>query len=99
MQRIELKADPRLNDLWPGAMSGSVTVTTDDGKRHESVCTHPPGHPRNRLTDRQVETKFLSYAREIVSDDHARAIISAIWDLDRTDDLSAFTSTLAFDPR
>src|SRR5687767_14213233 len=26
MQRIELKADPRLNDLWPGAMSGAVTV-------------------------------------------------------------------------
>jgi 2-methylcitrate dehydratase PrpD len=60
---------------------------------------YPPGHPHNRLSDADVERKFLSYAREVITEAQARAIILAVWNLDRCDDLSAFTAALAFDPQ
>jgi 2-methylcitrate dehydratase len=99
MQCVELKPDPRMNHLWPAAMSGAVKVTADDGNTYEAACTYPPGHPRNRLSDADVERKFLSYARDVINEPQARAIIAAVRELDHADDLSALTAALAFDPQ
>jgi len=99
VERIEIKADARVSAAWPRTMGGSVSVTTTDGKRHETVCSYPPGHPRNRLTDAALGAKFRRYTEHVIDARQADAIIGAVATLECCSDLAEFTTLLGIDWR
>ena len=49
-----------------------------DGKTLTSRCEHPRGSPKNPLSRAQIETKFRSYAKGVLSDAQGEAVIAAV---------------------
>jgi len=93
--QITLGPDPRLDSLYPASMGGGIEVRLRDGRRLEKFVIHPPGHPRNRLSDQEVEMKFIRYAAQSSLDaGDIDALIESVWNFDRIDDVGRFMAVL-----
>ena len=81
-EQIEVKPDPALSGIrlrrsrsrWPTARSSA------------SRCEHPRGSPKNPLSRAQIETKFRTYAKGVLSDAHIEEAIAAV---NRLEDLAS----------
>ncbi|MGA2567443.1 MAG: MmgE/PrpD family protein [Pseudolabrys sp.] len=91
---ITLSSAPQLDKLYPASMAGGIEVRLRGGRRLEKFVIYPPGHPRNRLSDAQVEAKFVRYASPSLRAGDIDALIESVWNFDRIDDVSQFMATL-----
>jgi 2-methylcitrate dehydratase len=71
---MRIEADPR----WTGYEGGRVAVHLRDGTVLESETTAAPGHPRNPMSDAQVQAKFLSLASETLGNRKAAQALEAV---------------------
>jgi 2-methylcitrate dehydratase PrpD len=70
---IEVRPDP--------AIKGNiceVEVEMADGKTFKTRCEHPRGSPENPLTRAQIETKFRTYAKGVISDAAADEVVAGV---------------------
>ena len=91
---ITLGSAPQLDSLYPKSMGGGIEVRMHDERVLQKFVIHPPGHPRNRLSDEQVEAKFIRYVGQFLGRDEVDALIEAVWNFDRISDVSQFMSTM-----
>jgi 2-methylcitrate dehydratase len=94
MAATTLIADPELTKLWPYSAGGAAEVTLKSGKKYESVCEYPPGHPENRCSDEVVEGKFRRLSKGLLTDAQQQRIIDAIWAIDECGNVSDFMRLL-----
>jgi 2-methylcitrate dehydratase PrpD len=72
-EMIECRPDP--------AITGNICVVEiemADGTKYTQRCEHPRGSPKNPLSRAQIETKFRTYAKGVISDAHAEDVIAAV---------------------
>jgi 2-methylcitrate dehydratase len=58
IDRIEIVSDRELTGYWPAANPATVEITLASGEVRTHTQIYAPGHPRNPVTDRQLEDKF-----------------------------------------
>lgn len=93
LERLELAEDAALTDGWPAA-GGAVAVTLTDGRVLERRHAFPPGHPGNPLPKAALEAKFLDHALPVLGQARAEAVIRAVADLDRCQDIGSLMALL-----
>ena len=79
MQKVRVVELPDFQGWYPNAMPTRIRVRTAAGKEYVKQVDFPLGHPRNPMSDREVEEKFrLSAAGTL---DHVRAgkLIEQLW--------------------
>jgi len=82
LKKIEVKADPETEKVFPKLQRVHVTVNTTDGRELAKQLDYPKGDPRNPLTDREIEEKFDALAAPVLSDDRRRRVKEAVWKLE-----------------
>jgi 2-methylcitrate dehydratase len=55
VKRTLIVEEPAFSRRYPAESCTRIDVTTTDGRRLTAETSHPKGHPRNPLTDREVE--------------------------------------------
>jgi 2-methylcitrate dehydratase PrpD len=70
---IEVKPDPALS-----GNACAVEIEMADGKKFATRCEHPRGSPKNPLTRAQIEDKFRTYAKGVLSDANANEAIAMV---------------------
>jgi 2-methylcitrate dehydratase PrpD len=78
---IEVRPDP--------AISGNncaIEIEMVDGRKLVARCEHPRGSYENPLTRAQIESKFRTYAKGVLSDAHTEETIAAV---SRLEDLAS----------
>jgi 2-methylcitrate dehydratase len=91
IEKVEVVADPDLSAAYPGAIGNIVEVKTEKGSYAEQV-DHPRGHPKNRMTDAEVEEKFRRLAEPLLAKKQIDAILSRLWDLERVKSVGEIVS-------
>ncbi|MCC6531108.1 MAG: MmgE/PrpD family protein [Burkholderiales bacterium] len=81
--KVSIVADDDLSQSWPGASGGGIALSFSDGTSVQKVLGFPPGHPRNPLSDGDIERKFLGLVHDLLPRSQAQNAIDAIWGLDR----------------
>jgi 2-methylcitrate dehydratase PrpD len=78
---IEVRPDPAIkgNDC-------AVEVEMADGAKLTASCRHPRGSPQNPLTRAQIEDKFRTYAKGVISDASAEEVVVSV---NRLEELSS----------
>lgn len=94
MARTELVVDPKLTALLPYTFASAIVITTRSGERFEKFCKYPPGHPKNRLSDKQVEAKFHRLCRGFLTDQQVERVKEIIWRFDECDSVTDFMAEL-----
>lgn len=77
--KIRLAPDERLTALWPQSSGGGVIVTLRDGRELEKTHDFPPGHPRNRMSDGDIECKFFELSNGLLPRNRAQRVIDMTW--------------------
>lgn len=74
--RVELRADPQLDALFPDIHRAAVTVEFVDGRRVSGECGNPYGNAMNPAAEQHVRQKF----GELVGGSARRDDAAALWD-------------------
>lgn len=80
-EQVEVVADPALKGIV-----AAVTAEMTDGSKLEARCEHPRGSFENPLTRAQIEDKFRSYAKGVISDAAAGEVVASV---NRLEDLAS----------
>jgi 2-methylcitrate dehydratase len=94
MQKVRVVEQPDFTDWYPQAMPTRLAVRTATGREFMKQVDFPLGHPRNPMSDREVEEKFRTLAGRLLDRTRAGKVIEWIWRLDRLADVSALMPLL-----
>ena len=65
----------------------NLEVMTNDGKTFSSEVPYHKGHYLNPMTDVEVEDKFRSLAKNLLSPDQTDKLLHQLWHLEDVEDL------------
>ncbi|RMH03490.1 MAG: MmgE/PrpD family protein [Nitrospirae bacterium] len=87
MQKIRVVAQPELTDRYPQELPTRLRVWTTSGKEYHKEVTFPRGHPRNPLSDQEIEAKFCALAAQWLNRSRIDQVIRSTWNLESTQDI------------
>jgi 2-methylcitrate dehydratase len=95
MERMTILTDASLNKYTPGSFPCVLELTTASGENRIVEVFYPKGHPKNRMSSAEVESKFRGCARGALSDAQQTKIIASVLDLERLNSVNELMSELA----
>jgi 2-methylcitrate dehydratase len=88
LDRITVVEDPRLTALYPReGMGNRVTVRLRSGGQVSEEVIIPRGHPRNPMSDADVEGKFRGLTKGMLPRSAADRVLDALWSLEKAKDV------------
>jgi len=99
IQKVRVVPQPELVDRYPQAMPTRLTVRTKAGKDYAKQVDYPLGHPKNRMSDHEVEGKFRRLAAGKLDRARMKKVIDLVWRLDQLKDISALMPLLKMNRR
>jgi 2-methylcitrate dehydratase len=94
IQKVRVVPQPEFVGRYPQAMPTRITVRTKAGKDYVKQVDHPLGHPKNPMSDREIEEKFRLLAAGKLDRARVRKVSDLVWKLDQLSDLSALMPLL-----
>ena len=94
LKKITVVEDKALSSMYPEAVPNRVTVKLSSGKVVSKQVDYHKGHPKNPMSDQDVEEKFHRLTRKILDKTRARRILDAVWNLERAKDVSKVVSMM-----
>lgn len=99
IQKVRVVPQPEFVGCYPQAMTTRLTVRTKAGKDYVNQVDYPLGHPKNRMSDHEVEDKFRRLAAGKLDRAHTKKVIDLVWGLDQLSDISALMPLLKMNRR
>jgi 2-methylcitrate dehydratase len=94
MAKLRVVPQPEFVGRYPQAMPTRIMVTTKTGNAYVQQVDYPLGHPKNPMSDEQVEDKFRILARGRLDQRRTTKVIEAVWKLEQLRDISALMPLL-----
>ncbi|MBI3043662.1 MAG: MmgE/PrpD family protein [Betaproteobacteria bacterium] len=82
MQKIQVHATEECTRNWPEAFPFRITVTTESGQKHVRDVRYAKGHPRNPMTDQEIEVKFRQLAEPVMGRTQVNNALGCLWHLE-----------------
>lgn len=93
-QKVRVVEQEEFIGRYPQSMPTRVIVRTATGKEYAKQVDFPLGHPRNPMSDREVEEKFRRLAAGKLDRAGAGKVIALVWKLDALRDIGALMPLL-----
>jgi 2-methylcitrate dehydratase len=94
MQKVRVVPQPEFVGRYPQAMPTRITVRTKTGNAYVQQVDHPLGHPKNPMSDCQVEDKFRLLAVGRLDRARMKKVIQSVWALDQFTDIGTLMALL-----
>lgn len=88
VKRVKIIKDTSLDPLYPVAFPNNVEVTLKSGKTISREVLYPKGHPKNPMTDEEVEGKFRTLSSWYLTESEASLALRRLWSLEEIKDIS-----------
>jgi 2-methylcitrate dehydratase len=88
MAKIKVNRNSEHNKQYPEAFPCLIEIKTKSGEAFTETVTYPKGHPKNPMTDSELEEKFRTLNSGFISDENVNEYINNIWNLDNLKDVS-----------
>jgi 2-methylcitrate dehydratase len=79
---MEVNLDPELDKLYPQAFPTVITITTKSGAKYTERVDYARGHPKNPMTDRELEDKFEELTRDVLPEETRKKTLQILWGLE-----------------
>jgi 2-methylcitrate dehydratase len=94
LKKITVVEDKTLSAMYPEAVANRVTVKLVSGKVVSKQVDYHKGHPKNPMSEGEVEEKFRKLTRKYLKTIQARRILDAVWNLEKTKNISKVISLM-----
>jgi len=98
MKRVIVKEDRELTAAYPGSTPNRVTVKLDDGKTLALQVDDPKGHPKNPMTEEEIEQKFRLLTKGILKEPQVEKILKFVRSIETQGDLSSLFGSCVVSP-
>lgn len=88
LQKVAVIEDKQFTKNYPEKMWNQIIVKTKSGRRYVKQVDYPRGHPKNYMSDGELEEKFRSLTAKKLSRARMDKILDSLWDLEKYDDVS-----------
>ena len=88
VSRVKVSVSEEANRRAPEAMLCEVEVITKAGKRYSSEVAYHKGHYKNPMSELEVEAKFRSLTRDLLSAGQIDGLLKRVWRLEEVKDIS-----------
>jgi len=95
LKKITVVEDKTLSDRYPEAVANRITVKLSSGKVVTKQVAYHKGHPKNPMTDKEVEDKFKRLTWNYLNKNKAGRILETLWSLEKVRDVGRVVSLLA----
>jgi 2-methylcitrate dehydratase len=95
MQKVTVEVTEEGRRSRPDGSLNVVEVVTKSGERYKEREAYHRGHPKNPMTDEEMEAKFRSMARVLLSERQVQLVLERLWNLEQVDDLGDVLELLA----
>ena len=85
--RIKVEASAEADRRAPEAMLCELDVITKSGDRYSAEVPYHRGHYKNPMSDSEVEAKFLSLAKDLLTPSQIDALLQKLWNLEQEEDI------------
>lgn len=92
--KIEVEETEECNHLYPDASASRVEVIFKSGKTISEFVQYHLGHHRNFLNDGEVEEKFHSLTRDLLTPAQRKKLLMLLWDLEHVEDVHSIMEWL-----
>ncbi len=82
LNKIKVKRNVDHSKQYPEAFPCFIEIKCTSGKCFSTTVTYPKGHPKNPLTDKELEEKFKILNNGSIKSNKTTKIIDAIWNLE-----------------
>src|SRR5213594_1238531 len=89
LKKVRVVEDKELSRMYPEAVANRITVTLKSGKTVSKQVNYHKGHPKNPMSDKDVEDKFRRLTAKQYSKRHADRVLKTVWGLEKTKDVSS----------
>ena len=88
VRKVKVSVSEEADRRAPGELLSTVEVVTASGERFSSPeVPLYRGHWKNPMTDREIEEKFRSLARGMLTEAQTDALLERLWNLDQVADI------------
>ena len=94
LKKITVVEDKTLSARYPEAVANRVTVELSSGAVVTKQVDYHKGHPKNPMSDKEVEEKFQRLTRKYLAKNRARRILDAVWNLEKAKDVAKLVSSM-----
>jgi 2-methylcitrate dehydratase len=94
LKKITVIEDKDLTAMYPEAVANRVTVKLSSGKVISKQVNYHKGHPKNPMSDQDVEKKFRTLTKRQLSENKANRALNMLWNLEKVNDVSKLFSAL-----
>jgi len=98
MKRITVKEDRTLTAAYPGSIPNRVTVKLDDGKALALQVDDPRGHPKNPMTEEEIERKFRLLTRSVLRESQIEKTLEFVRTIEKQSDVSVLFDSCVVRP-
>lgn len=92
MDKITVVKDEGFEKMYPQAMPSLVEVRLKSGSVLSKELIYPKGHPKDRMTDKEVEDKFRRLSAWYFTEEEAGRVLERLWAVDRAKDMKEVTA-------
>ncbi len=94
LKKITVVEDKALSAMYPEAVPNRITVTLSSGKTISKQVDYHKGHPKNPMSDVEVENKFRALTKKQLSKNQAGRILDSVWHLEKEKNVARVVSLL-----
>jgi 2-methylcitrate dehydratase PrpD len=95
MERMTIRTDASLNKYTPGSFPCVLQIDTANGESRTVEVFYHKGHPKNRMSSVEVESKFRGCTRGMLSERQQTLIISLVHGLEKLENVADLMHALA----
>jgi len=88
MKKVIVREDKALTSVYPGSIANRITVKLDDGKTITAQVDDPRGHPKNPMTDGEIELKFRLLTKGILKEAQIMKVFDFVRTMEKQKDVS-----------
>lgn len=94
IDRVRIEKAPSLDRF--GGQAGITEIRTKQGVTYKRRVEYPKGHPRNPMTDQDLEDKFRTMAEKFMTSKQIRKVIDTVCEMEKLENVNKLMKTLIF---
>lgn len=97
LNKVKVKRNQEYNKQYPKAFPCLIKIKSKSGKAYSKIIDYPKGHPKNPLTDRELQEKFDTLNQGRIKSDKVKELLDRIWDLENLKDMGELMNLFCFE--
>jgi 2-methylcitrate dehydratase len=95
LKRITVREDKKLTELYPQqGIANRVTAKLDSGRTISREVVTPKGHPKNPMSNSEIEAKFARLTSRYIPSSRAEPVLKELRQLEKVKDISGLMPLL-----